>query len=458
MNSHPRKAKLIYIGTVALGVKQAAECLVGMLRQTSRTRRWLDFQRLEGYQSHTKIFGSAAREHPDIKQGAQAGKFIRLWRIPVESMFLLKLGKAASLSSFVALMLFGPAAAQASDDSSLIQYPYQRWNQAGLGTKYPEDGPYIQVSASNMTYDRVLNRQSDTQVLVYGYPLCGRRFNRTNLSARVGTGPASSGADLMSHWPWKLALPRADFDDLEPVRQCNESALDHSRSSGRPLQEILQEGFAVRIPRAVRASSRFTCEGRGLRRSELKGGAVDLDAWIHCMPNPTAGRARSGTPITRGRSPERSDGDAIHGFAGAQVSIADSHQASQCPARVLLKAELEFAAPGEVVAQWHTSGDYRSPAQTFDVKGPGSTSIEHSLLIEPPKGTATALASATDDDRITGWAMLVVTYEVRSGRSGTPVRANRTWRSERLNYEITCLPESQPRMHFRRLPGSGSGG
>lgn len=365
-----------------------------------------------------------------------------------------------SAACLVAYLLVRADALLASDESGLIPFQYQRWNQAGLDTRYPEDGPYVRVSARNLTYDRVLDRQSDTQALVYGYPLCGRGSSRRNLSARIGAGPVASGAELQNHWPWRLVVPRAQFDALAPVQQCNDSALDLSRSSGRPLQEILQEGFAVRLPRALTASARFTCDGSGLRRSRQMNHSVELDAWIHCTPNPLAGRARSTTPGTRGRSPDRSatSAPAVHTVESVDVTIADSHQATQCPARVRLEAALQFAGPGKVEAQWHASGDYRSPAQTFDVKGPGSTTIQHTLLVEPPRGSTTAVRAMTDDDTIKGWAMLVVTYEVRSGPGAPSARANRTWNSERLNYEINCLPESPPRMQLRRLPDPASGG
>lgn len=347
-----------------------------------------------------------------------------------------------------------PAVSQAAGNASLIAFEYQRWSAAGMDTRYPEDGPYVEVSATNLAYDRALDLQSDTQVLVYGYALCGRNRTRRDLSVRAGSGPEYGGPDLRGQWPWVLAVPRADFMALDPVRQCNDSASDFSRRTGRPLADILQEGFAVRIPRALNAQASYRCEGSGLRRGTLEQDSVELDAWIHCLPNATAGRARAGRPTIRaGGRDEPGPSEEIRSFAGAQVSIAGARQTVQCPASVELKAQLEFAAAGRVVAQWHASGDYRSPAQTFEVRGPGKTDIQHTLLVEPPKGSTTALAIAPADASLKGWARLHVDYEVRSEQAGRPAtRASLSWNSERLDYEIHCVEEVLPGLQLRSRP------
>lgn len=359
----------------------------------------------------------------------------------------------------VPIMLIGLTSAGLAESqggsSSLIGYEYQRWNQAGMETSYPEDGPYVEVSAGNLEYDRLLDLHTDTQVLVYGYALCNRGASRRRLSAGAGSGPRYRGSDLRGQWPWALSVPRADFTAFDPVQQCNDSARDFSRRSGKSLDQVIREGFAVRIPRALRASSSHQCAGKGLRRGTLESSSVDLDAWIHCLPNPDARGARSGTPTTRPARRDGQDGSVsvTSSFAGAEVRISHARQATQCPAKVQLEADLEFAAAGPVVAQWHASGGYRSPAQTFDVKGPGRTSIQHTLLVESPKGSATDLAATGVDSTVNGWARLVITHEVRSEQPGRPAtRANRTWHSDRMDYEINCVADSLSRMQLRRLP------
>ncbi len=316
---------------------------------------------------------------------------------------------ATVLLIFSTAFLFSSSAVLSKSKGTLKvnEFDYKRANALGFKTSYPQDGPYVEVTANNTKYNRVLELHTDTQIIAETHATCSNKGKVSSLSVLAGSGPKQKvkGRSFRND-QWQLIIPRNDFKALKPIQQCNISAKDLAAKHKLKLADVVKKGFVVTLPRKLKVQSTLVCEGKGLQRGSIKSKSIDVDAHIVCAPNPLAGRSKSKTS-TKSADPKKAK--VIKVFESAVVNAT-----AQCPSKVEVNADLIFKKPGKVSIQWFGAGGYKSAKKEIAVNRSGKKSVKHIWNIEKPK-SINSLKSNTNKNQLTGWVRLEVTHTIKQG-------------------------------------------
>ncbi len=160
------------------------------------------------------------------------------------------------------------------------------------GSKLPLKGPVVRVysEGSNTTYSRVAPPRKSLPVLVKYTASCSNKGRLGGGDIAIGEATASiRGGDRFRSKSVYVKVPYSAVAGINPAQHCNEHAKTLSLQRNKPLDKIVQKGFAVRIPDVLSARGTAYCTAGGLGKGDVASDTTDsLVIFLDCVANPKA--------------------------------------------------------------------------------------------------------------------------------------------------------------------------